>query len=71
MRSHLSSLKDLKNFFNGIADSVQINELRTQLRNLLAPIELQRLLPRSGPSPPGSPSPPVHQPHRNTPNSTC
>ena len=32
MRSHLRSLKDLKNFFNGTADSAQFSELRAQLK---------------------------------------
>ena len=41
MRSHLRSLKDLKKFFNGTADNTQLNELRTQLKNLLSPVELQ------------------------------
>ena len=49
MRSHLRSLKDLKNFFNGTADNTQLNELRTQLKNLPSPVELQRLVPRSPP----------------------
>ena len=49
MRSHLRSLKDLKNFFNGTADNTQLSELRTQLKNLLSPVELQRLMPRSPP----------------------
>ena len=49
MRSHLRSLKDLKNFFNGIVDNTQLNELRTQLKNLLSLVELQRLVPRSPP----------------------
>ena len=50
VRSHLKSLKDLKNFFNGTADSVQLNELRAQLNNLIYPVDTQRLLPKPGPS---------------------
>ena len=51
MSSHFRSLKDLKNFFNGIADNEQLNELRTQLNNLISPLNTQRFLPRVGPSP--------------------
>ena len=36
MRSHLMSLKDLKNFFNGTADSAQLSELRVQLKTHLS-----------------------------------
>ena len=50
VRSHLKSLKDLKNFFNGTADSVQLSELRAQLKNLIYPVDTQRLLPKPGPS---------------------
>ena len=32
MRSHLRSLKDLQKFFNGTADTEQLNELKTQLK---------------------------------------
>ena len=51
MRSHLRSLKDLKHFFNGTADNEHLNELRTQFKKLLSPVDLQRFLPRGGPSP--------------------
>ena len=37
MRSHLRSLKDFKNFLNGTADVSQLNDLRTQIKNLLSP----------------------------------
>ena len=50
MRSHLKSLKDLKNFFNGTVDSAQLNELRAQLKTLIYPVDPQRLLPKPGPS---------------------
>ena len=50
MRSHLRSLKDLKNFFNGTADSAQLNELRAQLKTLIYPVDTQRLLQKPGPS---------------------
>ena len=50
MRSHLRSLKDFKNFLNGTADVSQLNDLRTQLKNLLSPVNLQKLLPRGGPA---------------------
>ena len=50
MRSHLRSLKDLKNFFNGTADSAQLSELRAQLKTLIYPVDTQRLLPKPGPS---------------------
>ena len=50
MRSHLKSLKDLKNFFNGTADSAQLSELRAQLETLIYPVDTQRLLPKPGPS---------------------
>ena len=50
MRSHLKSLKDLKNFFNGTADSAQLSELRAQLKTLIYPVDTQRLLPGPGPS---------------------
>ena len=46
MRSHLRSFKDFKNFLNGTADVSQLNDLRTQLKNLLSPVNLQKLLPR-------------------------
>ena len=39
MRSHLKSLKDPKNFFNGTADSAQLNELRAQLKTLIYPVD--------------------------------
>ena len=50
MRSHLRSLKDLKNFFNGTADSAQLSELRAQLKTLIYPVDTQRLLLKPGPS---------------------
>ena len=50
VRSHLKSLKDLKNFFNGTADSAQLSELRAQLKTLIYPVDTQRLLPKPGPS---------------------
>ena len=50
MRSHLKSLKDLKNFFNGTADNTQLNELRAQLKTLIYLVDTQRLLPKPGPS---------------------
>ena len=68
MRSHLRSLKDLKNFLNGTADVSQLNDLRTQIKNLFSPVDLQQLLPRGGtttaperqeehpPTPPSRPS---------------
>ena len=43
MRSHLKSLKDLKNFFNGTAYSAQLSELRAQLKTLIYPVDTQRL----------------------------
>ena len=46
----LKSLKDLKNFFNGTADSAQLSELRAQLKTLIYPVDTQRLLPKPGPS---------------------
>ena len=48
VRSHLRSLKDFKNFLNGTADVSQLNDLRTQLKSLLSPVNLQKLLPRGG-----------------------
>ena len=36
IRSHLRSLKDLKNVFNGTADSAQLSELRAQLKTHLS-----------------------------------
>ena len=36
MRSHLRSLKDIKNFLNGTADSAQLNELRAQIKTHLS-----------------------------------
>ena len=68
MRSHLRSLKDFKNFLNGTADVSQLNDLRTQIKNLFSPVDLQQLLPRGGtttaperqedhpPTPPSRPS---------------
>ena len=50
MRSHLRSLKDLKNFFNGTADSAQLSELRAQLKTLIYPVDTHRLLQNPGPS---------------------
>ena len=50
MRSHPKSLKDLKNFFNGTADSSQLSELRAQLKTLIYPVDTQSLLPKPGPS---------------------
>ena len=50
VRSHLRSLKDFKNFLNGTADVSQLNDLRTQLKRLLSPVDLQKLLPRGGPA---------------------
>ena len=50
VRSHLRSLKDFKNFLNGTADVSQLNDLRTQLKSLLSPVDLQKLLPRGGPA---------------------
>ena len=50
MRSHLRSLKDFKIFLNGTADVSQLHELRTQLKRLLSPVDLQRLLPKGGPT---------------------
>ena len=50
MRSHLRSLKDLKNFFNGTADSTQLNELRAQLKTLIYPVDTHRLIQTPGPS---------------------
>ena len=50
MRSHLRSLKDFKNFLNGTADVSQLDDLRTQLKNLLSPVNLQKQLPRGGPT---------------------
>ena len=50
MRLHLRSLKDLKNFFNGTADNEQLNDLRTQLKILISPVDTQRFSPRPGPS---------------------
>ena len=50
MRSHLKSLKDLNNFFNGTADNAQLNELGAQLKTLIYPVDTQRLLPKPGPS---------------------
>ena len=41
MRSHLRSLKDLKNFFNGTADSAQLSELRAQLKTLIYPVDTE------------------------------
>ena len=46
VRSHLRSLKDFKNFLNGTADVSQLNDLRTQLKRLLSPVDLQKLLPK-------------------------
>ena len=50
MRSHLRSLKDLKNFFRGTADSAQLNELRAQLKTLIYPVDTHKLIPTPGPS---------------------
>ena len=50
MISHLRSLKDLKNFFNGTADSAQLSELRAQLKTLIYPADTHRLLQKPGPS---------------------
>ena len=50
MRSHLRSLKDLKNFFRGTADSTQLNELRAQLKTLIYPVDTHKLIPTPGPS---------------------
>ena len=50
IRSHLRSLKDLKNFFNGTADIAQLSELRAQLKTLIYPVDIQRLVPKPGPS---------------------
>ena len=50
MRSHLRSLKNLKNVFNGTVDSAQLSELRAQLKTLIYPVDTQRLLPKPGPS---------------------
>ena len=50
MRSHLRSLKDFKNVLNGTADVSQLNDLRTQLKRLLSPVDLQKLLPKDEPT---------------------
>ena len=50
MRSNLRSLKDLKNFFNDTVDSAQLNELRTQLKTLIYPVDTHRLLQNPRPS---------------------
>ena len=48
VRSHLRSLKDFKNFLNGTADVSQLNDLGIQLKRLLSPFDLQKLLPKDG-----------------------
>ena len=50
MRLHLRSLKDLKNVFNGTADSAQLSELRAQLKTLIYPVDTHRLLQKPEPS---------------------
>ena len=47
MRSHLRSLKDLKNYFNGTADNEQLNELRTQLKKSNFPIRYTKILTKT------------------------
>ena len=51
IRSHFRSLRDFKNFLNGTADVSQLQELRTQLKRLLSPVDIQKLLLKGGPSP--------------------
>ena len=50
VRSHLRSLNDFKNFLNGTADVSKLNDLRTQLKRLLSPVDLEKLLPKGGPT---------------------
>ena len=63
VRSHLRSLKDFKNFLNGTADVSQLNDLMTQLKRLLSPVDLQKLLPKGGPAT----TPKTQEEHQPTP----